>query len=100
METERINIEQELPTIRELGTDLLRITSLQRTLTLALPFICVPLYFLFATIGWWIVAVAALVYLSFITYGSISHDLVHRNLGLSRSTNDLLLSLIELLAFR
>ena len=29
--------------------------------------------------------------LSFVTYGSTSHDLVHRTLGLSRRTNDLFL---------
>ena len=38
--------------------------------------------------------------LSFVTYGSTSHDLVHRNLGLRKTTNELLLSLIELLALR
>ena len=45
-------------------------------------------------------AVLSLVALSFVTYGSISHDLVHRNLGLPKSVNDLFLSLIELLALR
>ena len=38
--------------------------------------------------------------LSFVTYGSISHDLVHRSLGLPRALNDLLLCVIELLVFR
>src|SRR6201999_1580806 len=32
--------------------------------------------------------------------GSISHDLVHRTLGLSRRVNEIFLALIELLAFR
>ena len=39
-------------------------------------------------------------YLSFVTYGSISHDLVHRTLGLPRRVNDFFLTVIELLAFR
>jgi beta-carotene hydroxylase len=39
-------------------------------------------------------------YLSFATYGSICHDLVHRTLGLPRSANEFLLSIIELMAFR
>jgi beta-carotene hydroxylase len=45
-------------------------------------------------------AVVCLIVLSFVTYGSVSHDLVHRNLGLSQRTNDLLLVLIEMLALR
>jgi beta-carotene hydroxylase len=40
------------------------------------------------------------VYLSFVTYGSISHDLVHRTLGLSRGWNEFFLTVVELLAFR
>jgi beta-carotene hydroxylase len=38
--------------------------------------------------------------LSFVTYGSVSHDLVHRNLGLPRRANDALLCVVELLALR
>ena len=38
--------------------------------------------------------------LSFVTYGSTSHDLVHRNLGLNPKTNDILLAVIEALALR
>ena len=48
----------------------------------------------------WIAAVACLVILSFITYGSVSHDLVHCNLGLSKRDSDRWLILIELLALR
>jgi beta-carotene hydroxylase len=49
---------------------------------------------------WWPFAVACLTCLSFITYGSISHDLVHRNLGLPKRTNDFFLSIIEMLSLR
>jgi beta-carotene hydroxylase len=49
---------------------------------------------------WWPFAVVSLICLSFITYGSISHDLVHRNLGLRKTTNDFFLSIIEMLALR
>jgi beta-carotene hydroxylase len=38
--------------------------------------------------------------LSFATYGSVSHDLVHRSLGLPRRLNDLLLTAIEMLLLR
>jgi beta-carotene hydroxylase len=57
-------------------------------------------YWALAAHGFWIPAVFCLVALSFVTYGSVSHDLVHRSLGLPRRINDLLLVLIELLALR
>ncbi len=38
--------------------------------------------------------------LSFLTYASTSHDLVHRNLKLPGWLNEALLSAVELLAFR
>jgi beta-carotene hydroxylase len=90
----------KLPPLRELGLDLLRVAPLRRLLTLALPFGWCGAYFLFAAWGWWPPAIFALVALSFVTYGSISHDFVHRSLGLPRAVNDWLLCLIELLALR
>lgn len=89
-----------LPTLGELGDDLLRVTSAQRLKTLTLPFAAMGLYVLFASLRWWPAAVAAVMLLSFITYGSTSHDLVHRTLHLSHRWNDGLLSLIELLSLR
>jgi beta-carotene hydroxylase len=75
-------------------------TSRRRLLTLAVPFIWCGAYFGFAAMEWWPLAVVALVALSFVTYGSTSHDLVHRNLGLSGTCNNVLLCLIELLGLR
>jgi beta-carotene hydroxylase len=89
-----------LPSLQEIGTDLTRLGRLRRAYALALPFLWIGLYFLFAASEWWTLAVFSLVCLSFVTYGSISHDLVHANLGLRRRTNGLLLSIIELLALR
>jgi beta-carotene hydroxylase len=89
-----------LPALADLGTDLLRIGRVRRIVTLIIPFTCVGLYIAFAFLGLWPLAVVTLMYLSFATYGSISHDLVHRTLGLSRRWNEALLILIELLAFR
>lgn len=89
-----------LPTLSEIGDDLLRINWLQRVAALFLPFGLVAGYGYFALHDLWIPAVACLVYLSFVTYGSISHDLVHRTLGLPRIVNEVFLTLIELLAFR
>ena len=89
-----------LPPLRELGTDLTRLTRRQRFTALALPFACCAAYFPLAALGWWPAAVLALVALSFFTYGSTSHDLVHRALGLPRRANELLLCAIELTALR
>jgi fatty acid desaturase len=90
----------ELPPLRELGLELLRVNPWRRLLSLALPFAWCGAYFAFAAAGWWTLAVFALVALSFVTYGSTSHDLVHRNLDLPHAANDVLLCLIELLALR
>jgi beta-carotene hydroxylase len=79
---------------------LLRINTFQRVVSLAIPFVCVGAYLFFASLKIWPLAVLSLVYLSFVTYGSISHDLVHRTLGLPRPINECFLSIIELLAFR
>jgi beta-carotene hydroxylase len=89
-----------IPTLADLGTDLLRISPLQRVLAIIIPFACIGAYIAFAFARLWPLAVVTLIYLSFVTYGSISHDLVHRTLGLPRRVNELLLTIIELLAFR
>lgn len=100
MKVYQSNTDQvDIPTILEFA-DLLSITRFQRAVTLALPFVCTALYFCFAFSGWWIPAVLSVMFLSFITYGSTSHDLVHGNLGLRRSTNNFFLSAIEMLALR
>ena len=89
-----------LPSIADLGEDLLHIRRGRRIATLIVPFITVGGYFLFASLRIWPLAVLCLIYLSFATYGSISHDLVHRTLGLPRGANEFFLTVIELLAFR
>jgi beta-carotene hydroxylase len=89
-----------LPPLADLGPDLARISPLRRLASLALPFLWCGAYFAFAALGWWIPAVLALMALSFVTYGSVSHDLVHRNLGLPRSADDVFLCVIELLGLR
>jgi beta-carotene hydroxylase len=89
-----------IPNLRELGADLLVVSLWQKLLTIAYPFLWFGAYFAFAVLGYWPLAVGSLVCLSFVTYGSTSHDLVHRNLALSRKANDMLLFLIELLAIR
>lgn len=90
----------ETPTLDDLGRDLLRVPVWRRVVSLSAPFILAALFFVLAWEGQWMAALACPVLLSFLTYGSISHDLVHRNLHLPHWLNEILLSLIELLAFR
>jgi beta-carotene hydroxylase len=88
------------PSLDDLGRDLLVVPLWQRVLSLATPFVLVALFFVLTAQGEWLAALACPVLLTFLTYGSISHDLVHGTLKLPRWLNDVLLSLIELLAFR
>jgi beta-carotene hydroxylase len=88
------------PRLSDLGTDLLRVTMLQQVFTVGAPFVFAALFFYAGFTGHPVVAVLATVFLSFITYGSTSHDLVHRNLGLPPRINEVFLSLIELIALR
>src|SRR5690242_9347406 len=94
------NDEPPLPSLRDLGLDLLQLTRFQRAPTVFIPFACVAFYAVLASLGSWPLAVLTLMYRRFATYGSISHDLVHRTLGLPRRLNDVFLTLIDLLAFR
>ena len=92
--------DQRLPTLSQLGGDLLRVTPLQLLTTLALPFVAMGCYVLFAWWPCWPLAAASVMMLSFVTYGSTSHNLVHGTLHLPRRLNDFMLSLIELLSLR
>jgi len=89
-----------MPELAQLGPGLARLSAWRRGWSLALPFLCISAYMLLAVAGNWPLAILATIAMSFVTYGSISHDLVHRNLGLRRRTNDTFLCLIELLAIR
>ncbi len=89
-----------LPGLDVLGRDLLTLAGWRRALSLATPFVLAAAFFGFAARGWWVGAVACTVLLSFLTYGSISHDLVHGTLRLPRRLNEALLCAIELAAFR
>lgn len=88
------------PSIRELGDDLLTLSPVQLGVTLMAPFVFFVSYFLFAFNGYWIPAVLCTMALSFASYGSTSHDLVHENLGINKTLNTILLSLIEWMCFR
>lgn len=88
------------PRLSDLGLDLLRLTTWQVARTLAWPLAAFVAFWVFAGLEYWLAAVLSLMVLSFVTYGSTCHDLVHRSLGLKRLPNDLLLSVLELLCLR
>ncbi len=88
------------PSIKELGLDLMTLSGFQLWVTLFLPFAFFVLYFLLAANNYWIPAVLSTMALSFTTYGSTSHDLVHENLKLNKTLNAAFLSILELLCFR
>lgn len=96
----RHNVDPRLPSLVDLGDDLLSVAPCRRIFTPAVPFIWMIGYVAFAMCGWWPLAVLSVMGLSFSSYGSTSHDLVHRTLHLPPRINRLLLSLIELLSFR
>src|SRR5207253_5973444 len=89
-----------LPRLAELGLDLLRPPAWRVAVSLAAPFAFVAGYFAFAAFDLWVPAVLCVMALSFATYGSTSHDLVHGALRLPRGLNDTLLTVIELLTLR
>jgi len=89
-----------LPSLDQLGRDLLHVTTAQRFVSILRPLFCVAGYFIFGALGWWVPAVACVAGLMFITYVSTSHDLLHRTLRFSPRWNDFWLSVIEGLTLR
>src|ERR1700740_1234581 len=89
-----------LPTIKELGMDLLKLNPLQKTWTLIKPFLFCFSYFLCAYYAYWGLAIASVVCLLFATFVSTSHDLVHKNLGLTKNVNTFFLCVIEAITLR
>ncbi len=94
------NRPRDLPSLDALGRDLLRVSRWRKALSLLLPFLLTASFFALSARGFWFLALLCPVGLSFLTYASTSHDLVHRNLKLPSRLNELLLSAVELLAFR
>jgi beta-carotene hydroxylase len=88
------------PRLSDLGMDLLHLTKWQVARAIAMPFFAFAAFWILACSQHWILAVVSLVILSFVTYGSTSHDLVHGSLGLKRLPNDVLLAVIEVISLR
>ena len=91
---------KSLPEIREIKSKLTPMTSWDRLAIVIVPLLTIVSYFIFAMNGWYVPALLSLIYLSFVTYGSCCHDLVHCNFGWSRKTCSAWLSIIELLLMR
>jgi fatty acid desaturase len=79
--------EPLIPTLESLGGDLLLTTRRERRLALARPFIGLAAYglALYAHL-WWLTPV--LVFLIFVAVVTVTHDVVHGSLGLSRRQTD------------
>ena len=92
--------EHQLPPIKELGLDLLSITGFQKTWTILKPFLFFICYFISAYYNLWILAVLSVLFILFTTYVSTTHDLIHKNLGLSHKVNSFFLIFIEMLVLR
>ncbi len=75
------------PSQASLGDDLLTTTPYQRRLALARPLIALFAYALAARAGFWI-ATPFLVFLIFVSVVTVTHDVVHGSLGLSRRQTD------------
>lgn len=90
----------QVPPLDVIGRDLLVVPAWRRMLTLTMPFLLATLFFVLAARRLWLGSLLCAMAMTFITYGSISHDLVHRNLRLPRWLNEVLLCAIELITFR
>lgn len=92
----RSELPADLPQLAELGYDLLETSLRQRILNMSRPFLWAGAYWIFAALGWWPLAIIA-VMLLFITIVASAHDLVHNALGLPSWLNDILLAGIGML---
>jgi fatty acid desaturase len=73
----------DLPTLNELGSDLLTTTPRQRWIALARPFLGVAAYALAVNLKlWWLTPL--IVFLTFVAVVTVTHDVVHGTLGLTR----------------
>jgi beta-carotene hydroxylase len=92
--------DEALPLLNLLGRDLLTVKPWRRAVSVTTPFLLTIAFFVFAAYGLWIGSIACTMLLTFLTYGSISHDLVHGTLRLPRTVNETLLCAVELVSFR
>jgi len=85
----------DLPSMRQLGDDLLVTTPRQRITALARPFIGVAVYAVVVWRGWWWLA-PLVMFGIFVAVVTVTHDVVHRTLGLTEDETDRWLFLLGL----
>ncbi len=79
--------DPRLPSLRELGDDLLITTPRQRWIALARPFVGIAFYALAVALGlYWLSPI--IVFLVFVAVVTVTHDVVHGSLGLNRRQTD------------
>jgi fatty acid desaturase len=83
------------PTLAELGTDLLATTRRQRLTGLSRPYVGVLAFALVAWLRWWWLS-PVIVFGVFVSVVTVTHDVVHRAIGLSARATDLALFLMGL----
>lgn len=77
----------ELPGLPELGPDLLVTTARQRRIALSRPVVAVACFGLAAGLRWWWLTPVAM-FAVFVAVVTVTHDVVHRSLGLGRRAGD------------
>ncbi|HZD68856.1 MAG TPA: fatty acid desaturase [Actinomycetes bacterium] len=89
MAAERLLTPDELrmPTLGQLGLDLKTTTARQRRIALARPWAALALLVALALVGWWWATPIA-AFMIFVAVVTVTHDVVHRSLGLSRRQTD------------
>lgn len=83
----------KLPTLHELGADLLVTTPRQRWIGLARPFVGLAIYFAAAYFDLWLLT-AIIVFLIFVAVVTVTHDVVHGTLGLTNRQTECALFLM------
>ena len=83
----RSPVDPVLPDLDTLGSDLLITTAAQRSMALARPFLGLLAYALAVYAGWWWLT-PLIVFLIFVAVVTVTHDVVHATLGLSRSQTE------------
>jgi len=76
-----------LPTLENLGLDLLTTTPSQRRMAVIRPFIGLAAYCVAAYYGWWWLT-PIIVFLIFVAVVTVTHDIVHNTLGLTARQTD------------
>jgi beta-carotene hydroxylase len=76
-----------LPSLDELGSDLLITTPAQRRIALARPLMGLLMYGVAVYAGWWWLT-PIIVFLIFVSIVTVTHDVVHGSLGLSRRQSE------------